>query len=169
VVSRGSGKSADRHVIMSLWTWFISRVISPRKHDWLCWRCYHQHYSSRARSASVTGYRWKQQAEMTSILAGHMWPVCTMMQRPYLKICVGHISKASFWESLESRVSLSRAPNSERSPASGSRIVRSRRRPMVSGKLRTGTETVTTLNMKNGVFWDVTPCGSCKKRRFGGT
>jgi hypothetical protein len=22
---------------------------------------------------------------------------------------------------------------------------------------------------KNGVFWDVTPCGSCKSRRFGGT
>jgi hypothetical protein len=22
---------------------------------------------------------------------------------------------------------------------------------------------------KNGVFWDVTPCGSCKNRRFGGT
>jgi hypothetical protein len=23
--------------------------------------------------------------------------------------------------------------------------------------------------MKNAVFWDVTPCGSCKDRRFGGT
>jgi hypothetical protein len=23
--------------------------------------------------------------------------------------------------------------------------------------------------MKNGVFWDVTPCGFCKIRRFGGT
>jgi hypothetical protein len=23
--------------------------------------------------------------------------------------------------------------------------------------------------MKNGVFWDVTPCGFCKNRRFGGT
>jgi hypothetical protein len=23
--------------------------------------------------------------------------------------------------------------------------------------------------MKNGVFWDVTPCGCCKNRRFGGT
>jgi hypothetical protein len=23
--------------------------------------------------------------------------------------------------------------------------------------------------MKNGVFWDVAPCGSCKDRRFGGT
>jgi hypothetical protein len=22
--------------------------------------------------------------------------------------------------------------------------------------------------MTNGVFWDVTPCGSCKNRRFGG-
>jgi hypothetical protein len=25
------------------------------------------------------------------------------------------------------------------------------------------------LCFKNGVFWDVTPCGSCKNRRFGGT
>jgi WD40 repeat protein len=25
------------------------------------------------------------------------------------------------------------------------------------------------LTMKNGVFWDVTPCGSCKNRRFGET
>jgi hypothetical protein len=24
-------------------------------------------------------------------------------------------------------------------------------------------------NMKNAVFWDVTPCGSCENRRFGGT
>jgi hypothetical protein len=23
------------------------------------------------------------------------------------------------------------------------------------------------VTMKNGVFWDVTPCGSCKNRRFG--
>jgi hypothetical protein len=23
--------------------------------------------------------------------------------------------------------------------------------------------------MENAVFWDVTPCGSCKNRRFGGT
>jgi hypothetical protein len=22
--------------------------------------------------------------------------------------------------------------------------------------------------LKNGIFWDVTPCGSCKNRRFGG-
>jgi hypothetical protein len=25
------------------------------------------------------------------------------------------------------------------------------------------------VTMKNGVVWDVTPCGSCKNRRFGGT
>jgi hypothetical protein len=25
------------------------------------------------------------------------------------------------------------------------------------------------ITMKNGVFWDVTPCGSCKNRRSGGT
>jgi hypothetical protein len=27
----------------------------------------------------------------------------------------------------------------------------------------------TTLAVQNGVFWDVTPCGSCKNRRFGAT
>jgi hypothetical protein len=27
----------------------------------------------------------------------------------------------------------------------------------------------TAVTMKNGVFWDVTPCGSCKNRGFGGT
>jgi hypothetical protein len=26
-----------------------------------------------------------------------------------------------------------------------------------------------SAKLKNGVFWDVTPCGSCKNRRFGGT
>jgi hypothetical protein len=26
-----------------------------------------------------------------------------------------------------------------------------------------------TVRKKNAVFWDVTPCSSCKSRRFGGT
>jgi hypothetical protein len=30
-------------------------------------------------------------------------------------------------------------------------------------------EVITAVTMKNGVFWDVTACGSCKNRRFGGT
>jgi hypothetical protein len=36
----------------------------------------------------------------------------------------------------------------------------------------TGTELHGQLRQniaKNGFFWDVTPCGSCKNRRFGGT
>jgi hypothetical protein len=33
--------------------------------------------------------------------------------------------------------------------------------------VRTSQET--HLRAKNGVFCDVTPCGSCKNRRFGGT
>jgi hypothetical protein len=28
-------------------------------------------------------------------------------------------------------------------------------------------EAFTAVTMKNGVFWDVMPCGSCKNRRFG--
>jgi hypothetical protein len=31
----------------------------------------------------------------------------------------------------------------------------------------TGIQIKTTL--QNGVFWDVTPCDSCKNQRFGGT
>jgi hypothetical protein len=30
-------------------------------------------------------------------------------------------------------------------------------------------EVFTAVTMKNGDFSDVTPCGSCKNRRFGGT
>jgi hypothetical protein len=36
---------------------------------------------------------------------------------------------------------------------------------LVAGALSAETEYI----MKNGVFWDVTPCGSCKNRRFGGS
>jgi hypothetical protein len=30
-------------------------------------------------------------------------------------------------------------------------------------------EVFTAVIMKNGVFWNVTPCDSCKNRHFGGT
>jgi hypothetical protein len=30
-------------------------------------------------------------------------------------------------------------------------------------------EVLTEVNMENGVFWYVSPCGSCKNRLFGGT
>jgi hypothetical protein len=30
-------------------------------------------------------------------------------------------------------------------------------------------EVFTAVTMKNDVFWDVTPCGSCKNQRFRGT
>jgi hypothetical protein len=30
-------------------------------------------------------------------------------------------------------------------------------------------EVFMAVTMKNAVFWDVTACGSCKNRRFGGT
>jgi hypothetical protein len=30
-------------------------------------------------------------------------------------------------------------------------------------------EVFTAVTLKNGVFWDVTPFGCCKNRRFGGT
>jgi hypothetical protein len=30
-------------------------------------------------------------------------------------------------------------------------------------------EVFTAVTVKNGVFWDVPPCGSCNNRTFGGT
>jgi hypothetical protein len=30
-------------------------------------------------------------------------------------------------------------------------------------------EVFTAVTMKNGVFWDIKPCGCCKNRHFGGT
>jgi hypothetical protein len=29
-------------------------------------------------------------------------------------------------------------------------------------------EVFTAVTMKNAIFWDVMPCGSCRNRRFGG-
>jgi hypothetical protein len=39
----------------------------------------------------------------------------------------------------------------------------------LSGIIVVRFEVFTAVSMKNGVFSDVTPCGSCKNRRFGGT
>jgi hypothetical protein len=36
-------------------------------------------------------------------------------------------------------------------------------------KLHVRFEVFIAVTMKNGVFWDVTPCGSCKNRCLGGT
>jgi hypothetical protein len=36
-------------------------------------------------------------------------------------------------------------------------------------KYKVRFEFFTAVTMKNGIFWDVTPCGSCKNRYFGGT
>jgi hypothetical protein len=38
-----------------------------------------------------------------------------------------------------------------------------------NSKVNVRFEVFTAVTMKNGVFWDVMPCGSCKNRRFGGT
>jgi hypothetical protein len=36
-------------------------------------------------------------------------------------------------------------------------------------KIMAYTNTASCHKLKNGVFWNVMPCGSCKNRRFGGT
>jgi hypothetical protein len=36
-----------------------------------------------------------------------------------------------------------------------------------NNKLFIKLEVFTAVTMMNAVFWDVTPCGSCKNRRFG--
>jgi hypothetical protein len=30
-------------------------------------------------------------------------------------------------------------------------------------------EIIMAVTMKTGIVWDITPCGSCKNRKFGGT
>jgi hypothetical protein len=40
---------------------------------------------------------------------------------------------------------------------------------IIDGKGLKSSKRELSLVMKNGVFWDVTPYGSCKNRRFGGT
>jgi hypothetical protein len=46
---------------------------------------------------------------------------------------------------------------------------RDRSRVLVNNVMNVRFEVFTAVTMKNGDFWDVTPCGSCKNRRFGGT
>jgi hypothetical protein len=36
-------------------------------------------------------------------------------------------------------------------------------------KVHVKFEVFMVVTMKNAVFWDVMPCGSCKNQRFGGT
>jgi hypothetical protein len=42
-----------------------------------------------------------------------------------------------------------------------------RRMPIPNICMDVRFEVFTAVTMRNGAFWDVTPCGSCKKRRFG--
>jgi hypothetical protein len=58
------------------------------------------------------------------------------------------------------RVALVRTDVSEEPSASFIKVTR-------IGEL--GTVAASVVPMKNVVFWDVTSCGSCKKRCFGGT
>jgi hypothetical protein len=46
---------------------------------------------------------------------------------------------------------------------------RYRWRDLVNSIMNVRFEVFTAVTMKNGVFLDVTPSGSCKNRRFGGT
>jgi hypothetical protein len=39
----------------------------------------------------------------------------------------------------------------------------------VNKEISVRSEVFKAVTMKNGVFWDVTPCGSCKNQCFGGT
>jgi hypothetical protein len=51
----------------------------------------------------------------------------------------------------------------------GSVATRSKRNRQQTGWVYERFEVFTAVTMKNAVFWDVTPCGSCKNRRFEGT
>jgi hypothetical protein len=52
---------------------------------------------------------------------------------------------------------------------SGNIAVCSMTRHMTNSSNDVRFEVFTAMTMKNGVSWDVTPCSSCKNRRFGGT
>jgi hypothetical protein len=39
----------------------------------------------------------------------------------------------------------------------------------IHGQNYVGFEVFTAVTMKKAVIWNVTPCGSCNNRRFGGT
>jgi hypothetical protein len=53
---------------------------------------------------------------------------------------------------------------------SGSKNARNLSSGCTTGGLSSGVQLRgVNKSLKNGVFWVVTPCGSCKNRRFGGT
>jgi hypothetical protein len=41
--------------------------------------------------------------------------------------------------------------------------------PKDNNQVNVSSEVFTAVTMKNSVFWDVTPCGSCKNQCFEGT
>jgi hypothetical protein len=64
------------------------------------------------------------------------------------------------------RVALVRTDVSQERSAS---IIRVTRIGELGTILAVRFEVFTAVTMKNGIFWVVTPCGSCKNRCFGGT
>jgi hypothetical protein len=54
-------------------------------------------------------------------------------------------------------------------PAGKRPLGRHSRRWLDNDRMDVKFEVFTAVNMKNAVFCDITPCGSCKNRRFGGT
>jgi hypothetical protein len=78
------------------------------------------------------------------------------------------------------RVAPVRTDVSEEPSASFIRVIRigelgttltatSNRRTVFLRSVRRLIVAASVVPLKNGVFWDVTLCGSCKNRRFGGT
>jgi hypothetical protein len=62
------------------------------------------------------------------------------------------------------------SPYKQGTPSSTRRYLVSRVAPRQETNIRNVRfEVFTAVTMKNGVFWDVTPCGCCKNRRFGVT
>jgi hypothetical protein len=76
---------------------------------------------------------------------------------------------ASSW--MFRRVALVRTDVSEELSASFIRVTRIGElgTTLAATRCHVRFEIFTAVTMNNVVFWDVTPCGSCKNRRFGGT
>jgi hypothetical protein len=80
------------------------------------------------------------------------------LPRPFCGAPVGESTHMNKWRRDRCVVFLLRAPRVLGTVAARNNVVSIVR-----------FEVFTAVTMKNGVFWDVTPCGSCKNRRFEGT
>jgi hypothetical protein len=129
----------------------------------------HEERPSARRGAADISMSWERRADVTS---------CSKIWARLLLVCVGDQGSCSSERYSDSGRLMSpeetghgaSAPEmSLRTSLSTSVPEVSAPKPLVEQVSVVRLEVFTAVTMKNGVFWDVTPCGSCKNRRFGRT